>query len=61
MQRYSVTLPQTLAVRLQALGALQPRAGLLVLLDSHYCRHTGVKLPEALLSAEDSVILASEP
>ncbi|NPE54615.1 CRISPR-associated endonuclease Cas3'' [Dickeya dadantii] len=56
LQRYSVTLPQTLAVRLQALGALQPRAGLLVLLDSHYCRNTGVKLPEALLSAEDSVI-----
>ncbi|MBT1427542.1 CRISPR-associated endonuclease Cas3'' [Dickeya dianthicola] len=56
LQRYSVTLPQTLAVRLQALGALQPRAGLLVLVDSHYCRNTGVKLPEALLSAEDSVI-----
>lgn len=56
LQRYSVTLPESLAEALQAIGALQVCAGQLVLLESHYHPCWGVELPDTLLSVERSVI-----
>lgn len=56
LQRYSVTLPESLAKSLQAIGALQVYAGQMVLLESHYHPCWGVELPDTLLSAERSVI-----
>ncbi|HHX4812374.1 TPA: CRISPR-associated endonuclease Cas3'' [Yersinia enterocolitica] len=56
LQRYSVTLPESLAKALQAIGALQVCAGQMVLLESHYHPCWGVELPDTLLSAERSVI-----
>lgn len=56
LQRYTVTIPEKLAQALQQLGALQVRAGLYVLLASHYDNSLGVMLPESLLTAEQSVL-----
>lgn len=56
LQRYCVTLPESLAQALQNEGSLQLRAGLLVLIDYQYDVSWGVKPPDSLLSAEDSVL-----
>jgi CRISPR-associated endonuclease/helicase Cas3 len=56
LQRYSVTLPESLANALHKLGALQVQAGQMVLLESYYHPCLGVEMPDALLSAERSVI-----
>lgn len=56
LQRYTVTIPETLAIGLQKLGAIDVQAGMMVLSDSHYSMAWGVDMPEKLLSAEKSVI-----
>lgn len=56
LQRYTVTIPESLAKGLVAIGALSERAGLWVLLESHYHPLWGVQPPATLLSAEESVI-----
>ncbi len=56
LQRYTVTLPESLAKKFQANGCIDVRAGLFVLLESYYHKRWGVDSPEILISAEDSVI-----
>ena len=56
LQRYTITLPESLANQLHRLGALNVQAGMMVLLDSHYTMIWGIEMPESLLSAEKSVI-----
>ena len=56
LQRYTVTLPESLAKKFQANACIDVRAGLFVLLESYYHKHWGVDSPDTLISAEDSVI-----
>ena len=56
LQRYTVTLPENLAMQYQANGYIDVRAGLFILLDSYYHPLWGIDSPESLISAEDSVI-----
>jgi CRISPR-associated endonuclease/helicase Cas3 len=56
LQRYSVTLPETLAKELLGVGALYQQAGQFVVEASHYHSIWGVQPPDSLLSAEASVL-----
>lgn len=56
IQRYTVSLPESLAKKYQANGCIDVRAGLFVLLESYYHKCWGVDSPETLISAEKSVI-----
>ncbi|HEA3202285.1 TPA: CRISPR-associated helicase Cas3' [Aeromonas veronii] len=56
LQRYTVTVPESLAIKLQQLGAIELESGMMVLLESHYNSVWGVEMPDVLLSAEASVI-----
>jgi len=55
LQRYSVTLPESFAKQLHAIGALYDKAGKFVVESSHYHSVWGVQAPDSLLSAEASV------
>ena len=56
LQRYTSTVPETLANALVAKGCIETRAGLFVLLDMYYHSLYGVKLPESLIEADSCVI-----
>ncbi len=56
LQRYTVTVPETLAERLQREGYVTPEGGLWLLNNNYYDPHRGLKLPDETLSAELSVI-----
>ena len=56
LQRYSVSLPETLAKKLFNLGAIEQKAGQMVVLSSHYHSIWGVQPPDSLLPVEDTVI-----
>lgn len=56
LQRYSVTLPETLAKKLLGVGALYQQAGQFVVETSHYHSIWGVQSPDSLLPAENTVI-----
>lgn len=56
LQRYSVTLPESLAKQLHAMGAICQRAGKFVVESSHYHSVWGVQAPDSLIPAESTVI-----
>lgn len=56
LQRYNVTLPETLAKKLLGVGALYQQAGQFVVEASQYHFIWGVQPPDSLLSAEASVL-----
>ncbi|MCF6280885.1 MAG: CRISPR-associated helicase Cas3' [Candidatus Polarisedimenticolaceae bacterium] len=56
LQRYTVTIPERLAVQYQANKCIDERAGLYVLLDDFYHECWGVDSAETLASAEASVM-----
>ncbi|WP_258546013.1 CRISPR-associated helicase Cas3' [Marinobacter pelagius] len=56
LQRYSVTLPESLAKQLHVLGAIYERAGKFVVEYSHYHPIWGVQAPDSLIPAESTVI-----
>lgn len=56
LQRYTVTLPESFAKKLEAAGALYVKAGQFVVEESHYHELWGIQPPDALLTAEQSVI-----
>lgn len=55
LQRYSITVPEHLARKLESVGAVYTKAGLKIIEDSHY-QELGLRYPNELASAEDSVI-----
>jgi len=56
LQRYSVTLPESLARQLYGMGAIYERAGKFVVESSHYHPVWGVQAPDSLIPAESTVI-----
>jgi len=56
LQRYSVTLPESLAKQLHGLGAIYERASKFVVESSHYHPVWGVQAPDSLIPAESTVI-----
>lgn len=56
LQRYSVTLPESLAKQLHSMGAIGERAGRFVVESSHYHPIWGVQVPDSLIPAESTVI-----
>lgn len=56
LQRYSVTLPESLARQLHGMGAVYERAGKFVVESSHYHPVWGVQAPDSLIPAESTVI-----
>lgn len=56
LQRYSITVPESLARKLEAIGAIYMKAGLKVIEDSHYHAVWGLKSPRELATAEESVL-----
>lgn len=56
LQRYSVTLPESLAKQLHSMGAIYQRAGKYVVESSHYHPVWGVQAPDSLMPAESTVI-----
>lgn len=56
LQRYSVTLPESLAKQLYGMGAIYERAGKFVVESSHYHSVWGVQAPDSLIPAESTVI-----
>jgi CRISPR-associated endonuclease/helicase Cas3 len=56
LQRYTVSIPESLAKQLQAKGCIDVRAGLFVLLESYYHSRWGVDAPDTLITPENSVI-----
>lgn len=56
LQRYTVTVPEPLAERLQREGYVTPEGGLWLLNNNYYDPKRGLKLPDESLSAELSVI-----
>lgn len=56
LQRYSVTLPESLARQLHGMGAIYERAGKFVVEFSHYHPVWGVQAPDSLIPAESTVI-----
>ena len=56
LQRYSVTLPESLAKQLHGMGAIYERAGKFVVESSHYHPVWGVQAPDSLIPAESTVI-----
>ena len=56
LQRYSVTLPESLARQLYGIGAIYERAGKFVVESSHYHPVWGVQAPDSLIPAESTVI-----
>lgn len=56
LQRFSVTLPESFAKKLEAAGALYVKAGQYVVEESHYHPLWGIQAPDSLLTAEQSVI-----
>nr|WP_297398885.1 CRISPR-associated helicase Cas3' [uncultured Marinobacter sp.] len=56
LQRFSVTLPESFAKKLEAAGALYPKAGQFVVEQSHYDRLWGIQPPDALFGAERMII-----
>lgn len=56
LQRYCVTLPESLAKQLYGMGAIYQRAGKYVVASSHYHPVWGVQAPDSLMSAESTVI-----
>lgn len=56
LQRFSVTLPESFANKLQAAGALYIKAGQFVVEQSHYHALWGIQPPDALFPAEESII-----
>jgi CRISPR-associated endonuclease/helicase Cas3 len=56
LQRYSITLPESLAKQLHGMGAIYERAGKFVVESSHYHPVWGVQAPDSLIPAESTVI-----
>jgi CRISPR-associated endonuclease/helicase Cas3 len=56
LQRYSVTLPESLAKQLHEMGAIKECAGNFVVVSSHYHSVWGVQAPDSLIPAESTVI-----
>ncbi|MGL4859084.1 MAG: CRISPR-associated helicase Cas3' [Enterobacteriaceae bacterium] len=56
LQRYTITVPETLAIKLQQRDGIETRYGLMVLREGFYQPGWGLSLPDELLSAEASVI-----
>jgi len=56
LQRYTVTVPETLANALREKGCTESRAGLVVLLDTHYQPLFGIQSPDSLIEAERCII-----
>ena len=56
LQRFSVTLPESFAKKLEAAGALYVKAGQFVVEQSHYHELWGIQPPDTLLSAEETII-----
>lgn len=56
LQRFSVTLPEAFAKKLEAAGALYAKAGQFVVEQSHYHKLWGIQPPDALFSAEETII-----
>ena len=56
LQRYTITVPEALAERLQREGYITPESGQWLLNISHYDPQRGLKLPDETLSAEVSVV-----
>lgn len=56
LQRYTVTVPEKLAVGLVAKGCVETKAGLFVLLDIYYHSLYGIKSPDSLAEAESCVM-----
>ena len=56
LQRFSVTLPESFAKKLEAAGALYIKSGQFVVEQSHYHELWGIQPPDALFSAEEMMI-----
>lgn len=56
LQRYSITVPENLARKLEAIGVVYTKAGLRVIEDNHYHPVWGLKSPQKLATAEESVL-----
>jgi len=56
LQRYSITVPEHLVRKLESVGVVFTKAGLRVIEDSHYHPVWGLKAPNELATAEQSVI-----
>jgi len=56
LQRFSVSLPESFAKKLEAAGALYPKAGQFVVEQSHYDKLWGIQPPDSLFSAERMII-----
>jgi CRISPR-associated endonuclease/helicase Cas3 len=56
LQRYSITVPENLARKLEAIGVVYTKAGLRVIEDSYYHPVWGLKSPQKLATAEESVL-----
>jgi CRISPR-associated endonuclease/helicase Cas3 len=56
LQRYTVTIPERLAVQYQANKCIDERAGLFILLPPYHHKCWGLNAPDTPVSAEDSVI-----
>lgn len=56
LQRFSITLPESFAEKLQAQGALYPKAGKLVIETGQYHNLWGIQPPDQLMAAEETII-----
>lgn len=56
LQRYTVTVPERIAIQLRELGCIDIIAGLQVLHDGFYHQNLGIYTPDLKLSGQESVI-----
>lgn len=56
LQRYTITLPESVAINYQKAGVLENRAGQFYLLEAYYDPILGVRPPDSLLAAEASIV-----
>ncbi len=56
LQRYSITVPEYLAQKLESVGAVYTKAGLKIIEDSHYHPAWGLKAPDELATVEETVL-----
>ena len=55
LQRYSITVPEYLAQKLESIGAVYTKAGLKIIEDSYYHQVWGLKAPNELAAVEETV------
>ena len=56
LQRYTITLPESLAIKYQSAGMVDTRAGQLMLLECYLDPVLGIKPPDSLLAADETII-----